>query len=106
MSSPKRRTAKAQSRRSTAAAAAEGRAKSAAPPKPVADRKGDRRDAATRLAASVERALSGRPARRAHAEGVQALMAAACKLYSAQIEAGERFTAVRTSAAASARPMS
>jgi hypothetical protein len=46
---------------------------------------------AARLAAEVERSIADGSAVTFGAEAVQTLMAAACRAYAAQIEAGERF---------------
>jgi hypothetical protein len=76
---------KTASRRQTAAAAAEGAAKNGA--------NGASADA-KRLAAALERGIADGTLDLVSAEALQALIAAACRLYSARSEAGEQFTPV------------
>jgi hypothetical protein len=98
MSSPKRaakpavrrangkHAGKTASRRQTAAAAAKNAAQPAAANGASADAK--------RLAAALERGIADGTLDLVSAEALQALIAAACRLYSARSEAGEQFTPV------------
>ena len=52
-------------------------------------------DAAMRLAAEVERGLAAGSVDVLTPQAVQALMAAACNVYSAQIEAGQRYVPLK-----------
>jgi len=52
-------------------------------------------DAAMRLAAEVERGLAAGSVDVLSPQAVQALMAAACNVYSAQIEAGQQYVPVK-----------
>jgi hypothetical protein len=64
------------------------------PPKPVASTgtgSGDLSEAALQLAAQVERGLAAGATDMLSPEALQALMAAACNLYSAQVEAGQQY---------------
>jgi hypothetical protein len=97
MSSPKRaakpavrqangkHSGKTASRRQTVAVAAKGAAKDAA--------NGASADA-KRLAAALERGIADGTLDVVSADALQALIAAACRLYSARSEAGEQFTPV------------
>jgi hypothetical protein len=57
------------------------------PPEPTLDPAGDISAAASRLAADIGRALAEGRADALTAEAIQALMAAACRSYSARVEA-------------------
>jgi hypothetical protein len=67
------------------------RVKSAPPAQPVASRNGDASTSAKTLAAEIDRALAQGQTDLLSTEALQALMAAVCRSYSAQIEAGGRF---------------
>ena len=68
------------------------RGKSAPPAaQPVASRNGDASTSAKTLAAEIDRALAQGQTDLLSTEALQALMAAVCRFYSAQIEAGGSF---------------
>jgi hypothetical protein len=98
MSSRKAATAKAAVRRSTAAPAAKAPAKvAAAPVKKIAADKASESAAsleATQLAATIERGIRDGQLDTLSPKAFQSLMAALCKNYSAQIEAGNDFLAL------------
>ena len=62
-----------------------------APAKPAASTMDDASLAAKKLAADIDRALAQGQTDLLTAEAIQALMAAACRSYSAQVEAGGNF---------------
>jgi hypothetical protein len=80
---PRKRTSKTAAVKSTAKPVA-------ASPKP-----GDVSDAALRLAAQVERGLAAGSTDVLTPQAVQALMAAACNVYSAQVEAGQQYVPLK-----------
>ena len=67
------------------------RGKSAPPVAQVASRNGDASTSAKTLAAEIDRALAQGQTDLLSTEAIQALMAAVCRSYSAQIEAGGHF---------------
>jgi hypothetical protein len=96
------------SSRRTAVAARKGAVKSARmkrAPKPagktmrVPVKTGDVSDAALRLAAEVERGLAAGSVDVLTPQAVQALMAAACNVYSAQVEAGQQYVPIKPQSA-------
>jgi hypothetical protein len=89
MSSPKR-VAKAALKR---AATAAGRARPA-PPKPHTKPANGASAEAKRLAAAIERGIADGRLEIVSADALQALMAAACRVYTARREAGEQFAPV------------
>jgi hypothetical protein len=89
-----RRTAAAQTK-GTAKAVQQKRAATAPDAKPTAPaasptQSGDLSNAALQLAAQIERGLAAGEANALSPDALQALMAAACNLYSAQVEAGQQ----------------
>jgi hypothetical protein len=99
MSSPKGVTAKARRSKSPARpasrSAAKPAAKVAAKPLPGKPANGNTASAeAVRLAAEIERSLANGQPDVLTAEALQALMAAACKTYAAQIEGGNPVAAL------------
>ncbi len=93
MSSPKRRQAPQIKARGTKARG-KTRAKVPRPAKAASDpirNGGGASAAAARLAADIERGLKGGQPNVLSPEAVQALMAAVCKSYAAQLEAGDDF---------------
>jgi len=69
----------------------EGVAAETIPPTSTTDTTGDVSVAAKKLAADIERALAQGRTDPLTVDAIQALMAAACRSYSAQVEAGGRF---------------
>ena len=77
------------------ARAAKPVAKSGVKPASASATAQDMSDAALRLAAEVERGLAGGAIDVLSPQAVQALMAAACNVYSAQVEAGQQYVPLK-----------
>jgi len=92
MSSPKAAAAKA-ARRPAAKAKPKVAAAKPVPSKPKAVANGGLSADAIRLAAEIESAFAKDP-NALTAEAMQALMGALCRVYSAQVEAGAKFTPI------------
>jgi hypothetical protein len=92
-----RRTATAVAARKGAGKSARAKrvAKPAEKPARAPLKAGDVSDAALRLAAAVERGLAAGTVDVLTPQAVQALMAAACNVYSAQVEAGQQYIPIK-----------
>src|SRR5688572_18320817 len=92
MSSPKAAAGKTARRPKSPARRGVEKAGAALPPVPAAAaaNSGTGSEQAKRLAAEIERALAGGQRDILTTEALQALMAAVCKTYAAQVEAGEQ----------------
>jgi hypothetical protein len=100
MSSPRTSAARAGARKvvphkRAPKAAAVKAVKSAAKPAGLSPEAGTISNAALRLAADVERGLAAGSIDVLTPQAVQALMAAACNVYSAQVEAGQQYVPIK-----------
>jgi hypothetical protein len=84
-----------QRKRAGKSATAKRGAKLVAKPARALVKAGDVSDAALRLAAEVERSLAAGTVDVLTPQAVQALMAAACNVYSAQVETGQQYVPLK-----------